>query len=146
MGVRVRRQRVRGQVLFQGDDPCHEAGPCRGRATDGDLYGEHRGLRRGVPFRPDHLGAACGHHDIVHGVGAAVDVEGDAGRSVRVHLGAACQGDAGDDVCVHPVGVVGRLQHLLRHVPVADDADAQGGENLGVGHFPAGGAGPGRVA
>ena len=106
--VGVRCQRVRGQVLLKGDDPCHEAGLCRGCPADGYLYGKGGGFQRGVPFCPDHLGAACRHHDVVYSIGAAVDVEGDACRIIRVHLGAAGQGDAGDDVRIHPVGIVRR--------------------------------------
>ena len=78
-----------------------------------------------MPFCPDHLGAACRHHDVVDGIGVTVDVEGDACRIIRVHFRTAGQGDAGDDVCIHPVGIVRRLQFRFRYILVAYDADAE---------------------
>ena len=64
MRVGVRSQRIGRQVLLKGDDLCDEAGLCRGCPADGYLYGKGGGFQRGVPFCPDHLGAACRHHDL----------------------------------------------------------------------------------
>ena len=142
MRVGVRCQRVGRQVFLQRDDPCDEAGLCRGCAVHGYLYGQGGGFRRCMPFCPDHLRAACRHHNVVYGIGAAVDMEGDACRIVRVYFSAAGQCDAGDDIRIHPVGIVGRLQFRLRHIFIADDADAQCGEDFIIRYLPAGGAAP----
>ena len=125
MRVGVRCQRIGRQVLLKGDDLCDKACLCRGCPADGYLYGKGGRLQGRMPFCPYYLGAACRHHDIVYGIGAAVDVEGDACRIIRVHLGAAGQGDAGDDVRIHPVGIVRRLQLRFRHVLIAHDPDAE---------------------
>ncbi len=123
--VGVRCQRVRRQVLLKGDDPGDKACLCGGGAVHGYLYGQGGGFHGGVPFCPDHLGAAGRHHNVIYGVGAAVDMEGDARRIVRVYLHAAGQGNAGNDIRIHPVGVVGGLQFLLRDILIAYDSDSE---------------------
>lgn len=100
----------------------------------------------GCAFCPDHLGAACGHHDVVDGVGVPVDMEGDVCRVIRVYFRAVGQGDAGDDIRIHPVGIVRCLQFIFCFVPIAYDADAQGGEDVGIRYLPVGCTAPGRVA
>ena len=97
----------------------------RWRRRPRNLYGEGGGFQRGVPFCPDYLGAAGRHHNVVYGVGAAVDMEGDARWIVRVYLRAAGQGDAGNDIRIHLVGIIGRLKLRLRDIPVAYDSNAE---------------------
>ena len=73
-------------------------------------------------------------------------MEGHGGRVIRVDFLRCGQRNACDNVRIHPVGVIRRLQFCFRDIPVAYDTDAQRRENIRVRYLAAGGSRPCRVA
>ena len=146
MRVDVRCHGIRGQVFFQGDDPRGKAGLCSGCPAYGCLDRQDSRFHWSMPFGPYDLGASCRHDNVVHGIAPAVYMEGNTGRVVRVDLPAAGQGNAGDDIRIHAVGIVRGLQFSGRDFLISHDADTEGGQDLRIRYLSAGRSAPCRVA
>ena len=91
-----------------------------------------------MPFGPYDLGASCRHDDVIYGIASAVYMEGDAGRVVRIDFPAVSQGNAGDDIRIHAVGIVRGFQFSGRDFLIGHNADAEGGQDLPVRYLPTG--------
>ena len=145
MWIRVCCKRIRRNVFFQGNNLCYKA--CLGSGCTAYRYFDRKGSRlgRGVPLCPDNLGAACRDDNIIYRVCASINLEGNTCRIIGIYLCGAADGNAGNHIRIHTIGVIGSLQLCFRYIRIAYNTDSQSGQNLCIGNLTGCGSGPCRV-